>query len=143
MMGRTREDPRGGWRVLGIALTAALLSPTLACGLPMLWNRGRLWMLEREVRAARHPPGARVIAVASSYGLMGNGNHCDFVVDLTMEAPLPPAALPRAYERVHVPFDGDSLHLQVQGTPTEENGRTRYVVGVFTQTEAGFDVNCR
>lgn len=141
-MARAGRNTGGGLRALGAALTVALLSPALACGLPMAWNRGRLWMLTRDVRAARHPPGARVISVASSYGLMGNGNHCDFVVDLTLEAPLPPAAVEPFYARVFVPFDGEPLHLQLQGTPTARDGRARYVVGVYAQTEAGFDLSC-
>ncbi len=136
------KEPRSLAVTLSLALGVGGLCIALACWLPMLVNQARLWGLKREVRAARHPAGARVLGVSASYGLMGNGNHCDFVVDLTMDAPLSPAAVVRAYERVSVPFDGEALHLLVQGQPTVHAGRTRYTVGVFTQREAGFDINC-
>ena len=124
------------------ALVAMLLANTVV-------NQIRLVEFAQRVASAPLPPNTARVAVRKEVGLLtGNGNHCDYVTELTLETELSPETIRAHYESQRfdraVPGETDGgitvLVSQAAAAPSE---RSWYAVQVIdAPNEAWLDLRC-
>jgi hypothetical protein len=71
--------------------------------IPMAVNEMRLARFARSLYEYPLPPDTSVVSRHAEVGLMGNGNHCDFVAEQTMQSALTQAELEAYYQHVVLP----------------------------------------
>ncbi|WP_157249611.1 hypothetical protein [Nonomuraea typhae] len=125
-------------------VAATLVALTLIALSPMWINDMRLDGLVDRVRSYPLPPGTEPnIAIQGKVGLqVGDSNHCDYVVRLSLRTTLPAAALIKYYETTTIrgvngaPLSGEVYFAQGKGP--------RPVIVEFLELhDAGLDLRCR
>jgi hypothetical protein len=118
------------WAAMIAALPAALV---LAALVPMWLNDAELASMTDRLLAHPLPPGTEfsVHGAQSSVGLMvGNSNHCDFLVRLSLRTDLPEAEIASYYREI-----GGSVYAQL-GDPES------VVVQFLEMRDPGWDLRC-
>ncbi|MFD9940696.1 hypothetical protein ACFWYW_35470 [Nonomuraea sp. NPDC059023] len=130
---------RRWWWVAGSLVAAALLVQT-----PMWINDMRLSALVERVRAYPLPPGTQPNVVAQGkVGLqIGNSNHCDYLVRLSLVTTLPEAAIVKYYESTTIRgVQGGTLPGEVYFAGGK--GPRPVIVEFLEMHDAGLDLRCR
>ena len=103
-----------------ISLVLAVLGCGLAAWAPMLYNNWQLGRFAQNLYDYPLPPQTQVVSRHAEVGLMGNGNHCDYIVRQAMLTSLEPAAIEAYYEDVRLPAvnnHNEGLIKEAQGRP--------------------------
>ena len=108
--------------VLGCVVT--LIVPIAFCALlvwiPQLYNSWQLNRFAGNLFNYPLPPQSEVISRHAEVGLMGNGNHCDFVAIQTMRSRLTVNEIEAYYDEVSIPpvnMKNVSLEPEFRGGP--------------------------
>jgi hypothetical protein len=134
---------------MGLALTICC---GLALGFPIWLNNQRLQSFAENLYKYPLPPNTEVVARHAEVGLMGNGNHCDFLASQTLVSAISRDEIEAYYQAVALPAVGSDSRSAING---------RILVGLsfadaaslagqvyFTVTLAdtgyppGFDIRC-
>src|SRR5688500_7730661 len=109
-------------RIFGYVL--AIVLPVFGCGLtcllPVLYNNWQLDRFARNLYDYPLPPQTEVVNHQAEVGLMGNGNHCDYVVRQVLLTSLVPEDIEAFYADVMLPAvdnHNESLIPEAQGRP--------------------------
>lgn len=128
----------------------------LCCGLgywlPQWHNNQRLQRFANNLYNYPLPPRTTVVKRQADVGLMGNGNHCDFVVEQGMTSKLSREEIETFYRDVAIiPVDNDSklarngfvsVHLSFSNNSLE-SGQTYFTLKVVDiGYPPGFDIRC-
>ncbi|MGR6915822.1 hypothetical protein ACU635_16390 [[Actinomadura] parvosata] len=137
------------WRRWPFVLCLVILAAVMVVKAPQWVNDGKLAGLEERVRMLELPPGTErdiSAAVQGSVGLQaGNGNHCDFLVRMTVRTRLPDAEIAAYYASPKVEgVAGAELSGRAYVSPYGYRGGVKSVVVEFFDRghDPGFDLRC-
>lgn len=146
-----------GWLAVPLALRLrhpavliAVVLGLLVAFLPLLWvvagfssyaiNTWRLSAFAEQFRSSP-PPGTTVHLVHSEVGVLtGNGNHCDFIVSISLDGSVDASAAIRHYESLPVQhaIPGSSSEIQL----ALEGPRASGLTATDAPNEPAFDIRC-
>lgn len=99
------------------------------------------------------PKDTKELSRTAEVGLMGNGNHCDFLVTQKMSTKLSPKEIQEHYEKAVFPFARDDFYPPKSDYPVKpwikfdeestKSGDLHYTVKIMdSEYPAGFDIRC-
>jgi hypothetical protein len=132
------------------------LAPVICCGLaigfPIWLNNQRLLSFADNLYNYPLPPHTEVAARHAEVGLMGNGNHCDFVVSQTLVSTVSRDAIEAYYQDVALPAVSKDSQSATNGLirvrlsfddSTALAGQVRFTVTLADiGYPPGFDIRC-
>lgn len=135
---------------LGIGLVLAVVPAAVVLGAlsAFVVNNLRLGQFERQIQSLPLPPNSSVALIRSQVGVLtGNGNHCDFSVELELSAPQSLAELQSHYQSVvlvpAIPGGAGGGLPALEVSPSAHGEDSTYVVAAIDAPYEGiFDVRC-
>ncbi len=136
-------------------ITLGCLTPVLFCCLlavlPMLLNNLALARFANNLFNYPLPPNTLIEARKAEVGRTGNGNHCDFVAEVSLSSTLTKAEIESYYRDVSLPPAGQDdptprepvpVYVDFDGTPAT-NGRTLFTIRIWDgEYPPGLDFRC-
>jgi hypothetical protein len=99
-----------------VGISALITGCILVTLIPQWVNNRRLDHFATHLFTYPLPPKTRIVDTNAVVGLLGNGNHCDFIATQTLESELSRAEIEQYYRNVTLPgIESDA--------PLEPNGR--------------------
>ena len=148
------------WRSALIGCLSISIFVITACSLlywlPQHYNNQQLQQFATHLYNYPLPPHSEVVSQHAEVGLMGNGNHCDFLVRQTIVTELSQAEIEAYYDGVTLPPVNDhnqGVSPKYRGLPipvmmkfdesTSSDGRLRFTLTLLDYGhDPGLDIRC-